>query len=339
MNDEDRTITHRAGSSASSASSSSSRKSQILNPHSAFGLNLINDFNQHAYDNDDDEDDGNAASASNHANRTLTTPCTSKSSNNHNRTNNAHSTSFNVDDDLENFINENFQPATSTSNTKVPGPNTSLDENDFKPTKSTFKRASLQSLDGISSLTASSSTKSLSKKTAAVDLMTKKPVAFKKRTSETTKTSQRPVITKTAPVVSKQVEVKLPKSFPVVNMTKTAQLRASKQQQLKNTAASKLVNSTSVAATRPSVKSTASSNTSVLVKTQNETNGVVSSTLTRRISFGSSQTSSVKKPQSAVKSNCVGKSLLTSGNVSKNSVVAKSGGQIVKSTNSNSSKA
>jgi hypothetical protein len=189
LNDEDRTITHRAGSSASSASSSSSRKSQILNPHSAFGLNLINDFNQHAYDNNDEED-GNAASASNHANRTLTTPGTSHSSLNHNITNNAHSTSFNVDDDLENFINENFQPATSTSSTKVPGPNTSLDENDFKLTKSTFKRASLQSLDGISSLTASSFTKSLSKKTmAAVDLGTKKPIAFKKRTSETTTTS------------------------------------------------------------------------------------------------------------------------------------------------------
>lgn len=149
------------------------------------------------------------------------------------------------DDDLEEFINENFKQS-STATTKL-GPNTSLDENDFKPAKTnSFKRASLQSLDSAAAI-----------KPARKPIQVAKPPA---------RPAPKPVESAKPPTKS---------TAPVVNMTRTAQLRASKQQQLRNSA-----------------NLAASSDNKLGKKPHrqplNQTHLDSSSTSTRRVSIGSS---------------------------------------------------
>lgn len=161
-----------------------------------------------------------------------------------------------IDDDLENFINENFQPAKSI--------NTSYDENDFKlmnNPKQSIKRASLQNLD----LTKSSSfTVSVNKSSVELKATKNATSVPKKRLSEdnkplaaaikpqTNSNSRAPRASSTSTSStssSTNIAVAAPKASslnkqtvssaqsqhpPVINMTKTAQLRAStnkKQQQ------------------------------------------------------------------------------------------------------------
>ena len=124
---------------------------------------------------------------------------------------------------VSNFISENFC-ASSAANAPKIGPNTSLDENDFKPARSSFKRSSLQSLDSISLSASRQST------VASNNTPTKKRVETKKTAVVSSKPAPpKPVESSKPPQKSTGIS-----SAPVVNMTRTAQLRASKQQQLKN---------------------------------------------------------------------------------------------------------
>lgn len=136
------------------------------------------------------------------------------------------STAVDEYEEFNDFFTENLRPKSElAANAPKIGPNTSLDENDFKPAKrGSFKRSSLQSLDSISLLASRQST------VASNNTPTKKKVEVKKTAVVSSKLPPpKPVESSKPPQKSTGIS-----SAPVVNMTRTAQLRASKQQQLKN---------------------------------------------------------------------------------------------------------
>lgn len=118
---------------------------------------------------------------------------------------NNENTSLNLDFDLENFIKENFQPSTD------------LDENN----KKFSKRASLQSLD-VNLKPKSKQVNPKDKKRLSEDNL-KVPVNLVKKTE-----NLRGSRTNSASVANTVAKPAAKVSAPVVNMTKTAQLRASK---------------------------------------------------------------------------------------------------------------
>lgn len=170
------------------------------------------------------------------------------------------------DDDLEEFIKQNYKKVASNS-PKI-GPNTSLDENDFLPTKKrSFKRASLQSLDSASILPVLTS-----KSTQPAGVIKPKTVVEPKKPIVAPKNSMPKPIESSKPPPKPTTSASTTQG-PVVNMTRTAQLRASKLQQQKNSA--QVV--ASAAKSRP-IKQTLNASTQL-----NESNS------SRRVSLGTTR--------------------------------------------------